>query len=64
MKQKQETEPATKLFSVRFPMWLYKRVMDVARNEERSRNWIIRKSVTEYMGGGSAGDKPSEVDEV
>ena len=62
---KQEVKEATtKLFTVRFPMWLYKQVMEVAQHKERSRNWIIRKCVTDQIGGGTAGDGPSEVDEL
>lgn len=53
------------VFSVRWPKWLYDEMNRYCNNEERSRNWMIKKIVSQFLGLTSKiGERPDERDDV
>lgn len=60
-----ETHNDTVVFSVRWPRWLFNAVNSYCQNQERSRNWMIKKRMADSIGLMSKiGDKPDERDDV
>lgn len=53
------------VFSVRWPKWLDDKIKEYCRGEDRSKNWMIKKLVSDAMGlGHNIGSAPDSSDEV